>query len=266
VSILHRLGLDFWPIDKSTIGPNLVASLVWAVVVGVVLYVFWPPLRRAVNGFTSRALHNHHLLHVAPHHDAVLEELGRLGRLLAALVHQPAPPAAPAGTSPPKGPTMGTLSILAADIEKRFGFHPPASPLVSEAHDKVRGILAQAAKDVIEVTGVIAPQTREIALVITKLEEAMMWANAHIARNQVAVTDAPAPVETPAPEPTVDPATVPSAPVEAPAPADPAPVVEAPAPVEATPAPVADPAPPVPQPVPPATSPADVAAPPAPAG
>ena len=49
-----RFEPDFWPPDRSAVGPNLVASVVqWAIllIVGALLY---PPTRRAVERFTQR--------------------------------------------------------------------------------------------------------------------------------------------------------------------------------------------------------------------
>jgi hypothetical protein len=41
----HRLVLDFWPIDYSRVGPNLVASAVQWFIVGLVAAVIYPPFR-----------------------------------------------------------------------------------------------------------------------------------------------------------------------------------------------------------------------------
>jgi hypothetical protein len=63
------------------------------------------------------------------------------------------------------------------DIEKRFTYHPPKEedkakfPLIRDSAKYLAGII----KDVV-------PEGREQALAITKLEEAVMWANAGIAR------------------------------------------------------------------------------------
>ena len=45
-----RLSADFWPLDASRVGPNLVASVVqWALVV-LVASVVYPPLRHWIEG------------------------------------------------------------------------------------------------------------------------------------------------------------------------------------------------------------------------
>ena len=66
------------------------------------------------------------------------------------------------------------------DINNRFAYHPPVKEYVRTAHETVRAELLRVA---VELDGHI-PEGREKALFFTKLEEAMMWANAGIARNQ----------------------------------------------------------------------------------
>ena len=65
-------------------------------------------------------------------------------------------------------------------IENDFSFHP-AKPEGGTAynHDRVRFILKGVA---IDLTAYV-PAGREQSLMLTKLEEAMFWANAGIARN-----------------------------------------------------------------------------------
>jgi len=68
--------------------------------------------------------------------------------------------------------------ITEAEIENRFGFHP--------ATDETR-VLHAAVRE--EVSGLvnflvsIVPEGREHSLMLTKLQEAAMWANAGIACN-----------------------------------------------------------------------------------
>lgn len=71
------------------------------------------------------------------------------------------------------------------ELARRFSHHPPPTPEVGEAHAEVRSILLEAADRLVIVTG---PPTREQSLMITKLEEAMMWANAGIARSHARVS------------------------------------------------------------------------------
>jgi hypothetical protein len=65
-----------------------------------------------------------------------------------------------------------------ADLQNRFGYHPPRDETTKDRHELVRaGLLGIALMLVDNV-----PPGRELALAITALEEAMMWANAGIAR------------------------------------------------------------------------------------
>lgn len=65
-----------------------------------------------------------------------------------------------------------------ADLEHRFSYHKPTDDkVIDHALVRERGLLF--AKTVLES----APDCRERSLAITKIEEAVMWANAAIARN-----------------------------------------------------------------------------------
>jgi len=64
-------------------------------------------------------------------------------------------------------------------LEQRFSYHAPNTPSKINRHQLVRKTLLDAAEEIVDATG--AP-TREQSLAITKLEEAMFWANAAIAR------------------------------------------------------------------------------------
>jgi len=66
------------------------------------------------------------------------------------------------------------------ELANRFAYHKPSSPAVAEAHETVRNILFSVASQF----QTNLPEGREKSLAITKLEEAMFWANAAIARNQ----------------------------------------------------------------------------------
>ena len=66
-----------------------------------------------------------------------------------------------------------------ADLDNRFNFHP-ATDVTGPKHEEVRTrmrVLAQALT-------LLVPPGRELSLAITAMEEAMMWANAGIARHQ----------------------------------------------------------------------------------
>lgn len=66
------------------------------------------------------------------------------------------------------------------DLAHRFNYHPPSSDDVVNNHRIIRTECHNLAME-FETT---LPDGREKSLAITKLEEAMFWANAAIARNQ----------------------------------------------------------------------------------
>lgn len=69
---------------------------------------------------------------------------------------------------------------VASDLRGRFEHHPPSSDQIVRAHEAVRAACLAAA----QVVSGNVPAGREKALAFTHLEDAMMWANAGIARNQ----------------------------------------------------------------------------------
>lgn len=71
---------------------------------------------------------------------------------------------------------------MITDLEHRFKYHPPTTDDVAQAHGIVRELCLETARDLVNVT----PAGREQSLMVTHLEEAMMWANAAIARGQYA--------------------------------------------------------------------------------
>lgn len=212
LSFFNRLGADFWPLDRSFVGPNLVADVVHWIIIGTVLYLVWPRFHRTVDAWVRRHLHNHHLLHVAPHHDAVTDTLVELHQKLDHLISL---------AQPKEKAIMSLASEVVADIEHRFSFHAASDPNVANAHESVRQLLIDAAKAIIEIT----PEGREAALVLTKLEEADHWAHAAIARNMDKVAPVPANPSSVAAEPTPEPAVSPNVPPAA-APSPEAPVAE----------------------------------------
>lgn len=66
------------------------------------------------------------------------------------------------------------------EINKRFNYHAPKDGTVVGYHEAIRSTCANAAHWIDQ----LVPDGREKALALTKIEEAMMWANAGIARNQ----------------------------------------------------------------------------------
>jgi hypothetical protein len=71
------------------------------------------------------------------------------------------------------------MGITTENLKHRFQFHPPRSNVTADKHDRVRSACLQAAEVLVKATG---PASREQSTAITKLEEAMFWANAAIAR------------------------------------------------------------------------------------
>lgn len=66
------------------------------------------------------------------------------------------------------------------ELDRRFKFYP-ADEDAADKHGSVRDVCRDAAGHLLFLTG---PPSREQSLAITALEEAMMWANAAIARPQ----------------------------------------------------------------------------------
>lgn len=65
-----------------------------------------------------------------------------------------------------------------ADIDNRFMYHPPKSGQ-TESYLMVRAV----AKTLAELINEVCPDSREKSLAMTAIEEAVMWANASIARH-----------------------------------------------------------------------------------
>lgn len=70
--------------------------------------------------------------------------------------------------------------LSSEEAEKRFGYHPPRDNEAVVSHETIR----EAARRFAIIVGAVVPQSREQSLALTAIEEAMMWANAGIARNQ----------------------------------------------------------------------------------
>lgn len=63
-------------------------------------------------------------------------------------------------------------------LQNRFGYHKPTNQDIIDAHQKIRHDCQWLALSVLD----LVPQSREQSLALTKIEEAMYWANAGIAR------------------------------------------------------------------------------------
>ncbi len=70
-----------------------------------------------------------------------------------------------------------TFQAKLTDIENRFTYHAP-KPGQPEIYTRIRGMAKQLAQELLHVV----PEGRELSLALTKLEEAVFWANAGIAR------------------------------------------------------------------------------------
>lgn len=66
-----------------------------------------------------------------------------------------------------------------SEIENRFTYHSPKGDQ-NQRYESLRGT----AKVLAELIESYCPESREKSLAFTKLEEAIMWANASIARNE----------------------------------------------------------------------------------
>ena len=64
------------------------------------------------------------------------------------------------------------------DLNNRFGYHPPKDDATIKRHELVRAGLLGVGLVLVDTV----PPGRELSLALTALEEAMMWANAGIAR------------------------------------------------------------------------------------
>lgn len=70
------------------------------------------------------------------------------------------------------------INMTAAEIENNFTYHPP-SQLQKEKYEALRN----EAKELAHHINLWCPTSAEATLAIRKLEEAIMWANAAIARH-----------------------------------------------------------------------------------
>jgi hypothetical protein len=68
--------------------------------------------------------------------------------------------------------------VSTPDLDLRFTHHPPPDLDTARRHREVR----TAVHDCARALDTLLPDSREKSLVLTKLEEALMWANAAIAR------------------------------------------------------------------------------------
>jgi len=78
------------------------------------------------------------------------------------------------------------VHITHDELVRRFNYHRPNTEAKVERHQQIREACLAAAETIVDVTG---PPSREQSTAITKLEEAMFWANAAVAREITAPTE-----------------------------------------------------------------------------
>ncbi|MCW5942914.1 MAG: hypothetical protein KIS66_11825 [Fimbriimonadaceae bacterium] len=76
------------------------------------------------------------------------------------------------------GASLGAM-VTQADLDNRFVYHAPL-PGQTERYRSLR----DQAKSLAEAIVAGTPESREQSLALTNLEQAIMWANAAIARNE----------------------------------------------------------------------------------
>lgn len=72
------------------------------------------------------------------------------------------------------------MAIDRKEIASRFGYHQPSTPDVREKHERVRAGCCDLAFELVD----LAPESRELSLALTNLDQVCMWANAAVARHQ----------------------------------------------------------------------------------
>ena len=76
-------------------------------------------------------------------------------------------------------PKYGITDAQRADLTKRFTYHAPREDQ-PQRYNEIRSVAKTLAIAIVDET----PPSREQGLALTKLEEAIFWANASIARNE----------------------------------------------------------------------------------
>ena len=76
-------------------------------------------------------------------------------------------------------PVYEVTSVKRADLKRRFTYHSPNMGQKSR-YASIRDNAHNFATMLVS----ICPESRELSLALTKLEETVMWANASIARNE----------------------------------------------------------------------------------
>lgn len=69
-------------------------------------------------------------------------------------------------------------NAIDADLEKRFSYHKP-----NGEKQEIYPLIREKAKEFAYLIKKYVPESRELALALTKVEESVMWANAGLSRN-----------------------------------------------------------------------------------
>jgi hypothetical protein len=76
-------------------------------------------------------------------------------------------------------PEEGEARVEVPELERRFTYHAPKGNQLAR-YERIRAF----AKDFAYALDQMCPESREKSLALTNLEQAVMWANASIARNE----------------------------------------------------------------------------------
>lgn len=77
------------------------------------------------------------------------------------------------------GWAIDRVSTVIADLENRFTYHRPTASQ-PERYERMRAAGLEFARLIAR----LSPESREQSIAFTKIDEAVMWANAAIARNE----------------------------------------------------------------------------------
>lgn len=72
------------------------------------------------------------------------------------------------------------MSIDRIEVASRFTYHKPSSEAVVRKHEHIRMLCAELADALVDT----CPESRELSLALTNLDQVCMYANAAIARHQ----------------------------------------------------------------------------------
>lgn len=79
-----------------------------------------------------------------------------------------------------------SMAVKPEELERRMGYHPVRGDRQRKLYEDNRARFIALAEHI----SAFGPSSRELSLALTALQEALMWANAHIACNDVGAEDA----------------------------------------------------------------------------